>query len=677
MRSPPVVLVLTSLALLLTTTPAFAYWDDVHYYLTYYIARVVGYTPEQAYRAAAADLSVDYCGTTEPTQMSAVDYLAGAKEDTPEKQRPRWMFHAFRDETRFARAMANDPQAIAAEQAVSVQLDALWKAAISDTSVNPGVYLHFVQDLGPHWGFGSAFGHYFNPADPVGSTQEAVKKGLQLGATVDWLGSQTPAPYKSVQLMTALSLQQFLSAMSPRQRGRQWADGKMDGVVARLKAVNDYPSSLQQDELSLYIAYVKSRKGLGTAPTLTPEQQTRFAKHLDGPDLNAAAAEIVLARKAAGMMEDSIPSHLQARTQFTFDASGNVAAGQLDAYVLTAKLKIIVPATGAGTEPFVNLVVKAPPTFWNDSGYDLVPAGGSRQVPISITYEQIPVGQVQVEVQSPVGAVLASKVVDVQKRWQEVTLKVGGPAAGPVWVLKEGFPKTNPDNAPTSTDTPAAAGLPWTETLLARLSPDHFGKRIVQHDGSGRQTGHDLKWVLSEAPPRVLEWNRTIDINIVGSAAPTAPPGEAWLDFRCLGLRAWSDTDAGGSNAILSFGHLGTVNGQPVTGANETLHITPAYQQSDPVEMTLSMGGAWAIKWEWQKQDAAPPTVEQPTTPTTHAIPTTPTAPTTPTTPTSPTQPSGPTSEGLGMTVGTKTGPDGKPLVVVVAANEDSPFAFT
>jgi len=47
-------LLVVTLVFLYPAPPAVAFYDDVHYYLNYYIARVIGFTPEQAYRLAKA-----------------------------------------------------------------------------------------------------------------------------------------------------------------------------------------------------------------------------------------------------------------------------------------------------------------------------------------------------------------------------------------------------------------------------------------------------------------------------------------------------------------------------------------------------------------------------------------------------------------------------------------------
>src|SRR5260221_411037 len=71
MKKTIVSLVLAFLMLIaFTEGRAYAYYDDVHYALTYVVARHLGYTPLQAYRIASACVSVDYAPETEPVQGS-------------------------------------------------------------------------------------------------------------------------------------------------------------------------------------------------------------------------------------------------------------------------------------------------------------------------------------------------------------------------------------------------------------------------------------------------------------------------------------------------------------------------------------------------------------------------------------------------------------------------------
>jgi S1-C subfamily serine protease len=702
MRSPLVWIFCASTVLLLTTTtPAFAYWDDVHYYLTYYIARTVGYTPEQAQRAAAADLTVDYCATTEPTQMSAMDYLAGAREDAPEKPAPRWEFHAFRNGTQFPGAVGNDPKGPDADKAISKQLDALWAVATSETNVNPGAYLHFVQDLGPHYGFGSAFGHYFNPADPVGSTLKARQAGLSIGGTVDWLGSRTYSPYKDVATMTATSLTQFLSLMSPRREVRQWDQGRLDALVAALEQANDYPPPLQSDELALYTAYVKSRFGAATAPTLTPEQQARFAKHSNGPDLNAAALEVAKAMQAAGMMETSVKSHLEARKQFTSDANGNVTPGQLDQYVLTGKLKVIVPATGARNEPLVGVVIRAPPAFWNDYDYILNPGAGNNPLPYSVTYENIPVGDVTVDVQTPVGDVLATQVVKVDKRWNEVTLRVapGEQAAPPedkqpAWVLRPGFPKAH-GREPTANEYSRQ-----TYTLSETGGSTHS----ISVPGNSIQDDFDqvYQWTISGSPPKVLRAGDRFSLSVAGTRAGQKSSRIGFGDSLSIRTEGLVDPQTGEPLDTWRTSTYVAIQEEPgPPGCSAVYNLTlPENPAADPrLEWSISAGSA-EYQWEFrlltpqeaqtlaQGADSPPPpptgggtaagapgSAQDPTAPPPSPSSGQPSSPGAggDTTPPGPSPaPSGPR---LGLNARTVKGEDGRPYVVVHIVAPRSPLA--
>src|SRR3990167_566636 len=91
MRFPPIRSWLMACLLLLLAVPwsAQAYDNDTHYVLTYYLARKVGFTMEQARQIASANVSVDAEPMTEPLQTGQVLNPSG------DAQTPRWLFHAF------------------------------------------------------------------------------------------------------------------------------------------------------------------------------------------------------------------------------------------------------------------------------------------------------------------------------------------------------------------------------------------------------------------------------------------------------------------------------------------------------------------------------------------------------------------------------------------------------
>src|SRR5207248_2588922 len=55
-----------------------AFDDDTHYALTYYLARKVGYSREEAYKVASGNVSIDYDKNTEPLQLSPNRLLGGS-----------------------------------------------------------------------------------------------------------------------------------------------------------------------------------------------------------------------------------------------------------------------------------------------------------------------------------------------------------------------------------------------------------------------------------------------------------------------------------------------------------------------------------------------------------------------------------------------------------------------
>ena len=109
-----------------------------------YIARQTGYTPEQAWRIASADVSVDYDPDTEPVQPTGQGKLTFAGY-TVEAEPPRWKFHAMRNTQKYPDSFGNGADADIADGEIRQQRDSLWNAALY-RSKNPGVFLHFFQD---------------------------------------------------------------------------------------------------------------------------------------------------------------------------------------------------------------------------------------------------------------------------------------------------------------------------------------------------------------------------------------------------------------------------------------------------------------------------------------------------------------------------------------------------
>ncbi|GEM_PF-5108237 len=187
------VIIVCAVSFLSLPSTSHAYYDDVHYALTYYLARAVGYTPMQAHRVASADVMTDYDFNTEPVQgaaqaawlgQAAVKEVPGLGHITyPTKEAARWQaevpridFHAFMDCYNYSDCLSNP----AATAVIPQKRAALEQAA--QESGNPGSLLHFVQDEVPHSGYPSDNGHWTAVDASVWNWAE-----LPLGATTDYL----------------------------------------------------------------------------------------------------------------------------------------------------------------------------------------------------------------------------------------------------------------------------------------------------------------------------------------------------------------------------------------------------------------------------------------------------------------------------------------------------------
>lgn len=624
--------------------PAWALYDDTHYYLTYVTARLLNYTPEQAYRVAAADLAVDYNATTEGSQMSAEDFIAEADPDTPERQRVRWAFHAFIPTDQYPSGPENEISK-RAMQIYEKQRETLDALSQRPNNLNPGAELHFEQCYQSHPGQRGTFERY-----------------LKARLTTDWLSfdSQTASRVAEV---TELSLYGFAREALARPQLPNLAVETTDSLVRTLAQAAPRPAEFARDEQKYYEILMAQHN-----PRLPrPKVSIADEESLRGPAPAAVrlAAQGFLSRRG---MREVIPDVDAARKLFKLDANGNVVPDMLDQYVLACSLRVTLQGGG---EP-VEVVVIAPARDGNKE-YQLTTPSRTA-VPSSKTWDKLPIGKVDVELRRGGKVMRRQKDVVLDKRENEIVLKLGGApavATGSVWVLKPGFPQINPDNAPLHWGAPAAAGVAWTEGAF-ELSPTRMTENVTLHAADGTQTVYSYQWVLSAEPPQELRLNQPVDINVTAQVTPASPPVSPTLGVTGGGgLKVWSDTVTGGSNAYVGVGHLGVWEGKTLLSDKDTIHFHPLVATSPLMELNIDLGGR-RMHWEWQRQGEVPTAVQQPTAPVT---PTTPkTTPTTPTSPATPTQSAGqpPT---LGLNVKTQQGPNGQEIVVGTV-DPNSPAGF-
>jgi hypothetical protein len=425
--------------------PAHAYWDDVHYHLTYYLARKSGFTPEQAYRLAAANLSTDYDAAVKPDQLSPMDLAyrvtMGVKgPPSADKQAAGWKFHAFRNETKYPGAIGPTGGACLncrnAEQDVELQQNFLYRKYSTyewkdnDFTIvpgNAGPFFHFLQDGFSHQGFGSAWGHYFDPNDVLATAKVTTKAKLSLGGATDWLSyhpwDKATDSNVSMALATARQLNELIQDVSPRQKPRPLTIADFQTVLDEMRRNNPAPAALTDQTVLLYKQYGASRNGLASAPSLIPELEADFKKHYDGPDLAASAAAVNAALKTEAIEMKQVPDYNLARQEYNFDAEGNVLPNQGNKWTLVGELKITVNA-GDGVQGIVDVVIKSHPTMTGEAQTDLtkpvqVRAGGSA------TWSNIPVGIVEIEITQG-GKILKSHPVDIDKMRNEVIIGVLG-----------------------------------------------------------------------------------------------------------------------------------------------------------------------------------------------------------------------------------------------------------
>jgi len=535
------ILILGVCLLTLKPAPAAAYWDDVHYHLTYFVARLAGFTPQQAYRLAAADLSADYHAATEPTQITASEALLGVPDpQPPAKQNPRWWFHAFRNQTdpRFLKAIGNGPGAAEADAAILAQGDRLFRHGVSVW--NPGVFLHFLQDEGPHQGFGSEWGHWFNPDNPDQSTALARAAGLPIGGAVDWLDfsrhpGQPPVP-KSVALdlvsNTARWLEQFMAEVSPRQKRGEFSLADTEKVIDGLLALGPAPTPLAATEFQAYINY----RGLGRTAGLTPAQQANFRKHKDGPDLAAAEGVINAALLQLGMTEKVIPSYKTARTQYRFkvtedssvfpiDAQGALSQQAVDDWVLTGSLKVTVETEPGGSREPVEVKIKAPSTRTGEAEYDLTDRPVTLNMGSSGTVEQLPIGDVMVEV-SRGGQPLETERVDLKQAQNAATILLKAPfdwsgrwqvsvGGRPIGVIT--FRKVTPQEFQAATN-----GGGYGEISILCSGTPYLG--TYDYSSGGKVTGCPADLLGSELTGRYRDDNARV-LSQEGNFVITGKPG--------------------------------------------------------------------------------------------------------------------------------------------------------
>ncbi|MFQ5807982.1 MAG: hypothetical protein ACE5JM_00055 [Armatimonadota bacterium] len=418
-----------ALALLAACSPAAAFWDEVHYGLTYYVARGVGFTPEQAYRIASATIQTDYAEATAPEQdLSATD----------EAQDIRASFHAFRD----ARLYPEDGPAAGA--AIAAQRERLYRQCVRIK--NPGPFMHFLQDEVSHAGYDTRAGHWVDPDEVSGllgalggSFMDTVlgdgsEGALPIGGTTDWLSYRDAGTNAALVQRMAARLTAFMREVSPRQykqrqqlsaAGAPQLRGDVGRVLEDLAAANPHPQPLgMSDLLPMWRLYKLRQRG----ERGTPEDEAQYGAHLDGPDTARALAVIRRALAREGMLDADMPErHREYIIDVDAQGAPVVTVGR-DLWVVSGelKVKVLMEDENGRTVPVDKgaLQVWSVPTHRDERPYLLasgkVPGRGQ-----PVVFRDMPIGTVEVRTTDKKGDTVRKRA-SLTLEHNELTLYLGG-----------------------------------------------------------------------------------------------------------------------------------------------------------------------------------------------------------------------------------------------------------
>lgn len=418
-----------------------AYYDDVHFALTYYMARKSGYTAIQSYRVASACSATDWDPDTEPVQGKNQAWLLLSPFEGA-AQNPRWKFHAMRNEREFDSVLGKSENGALADGGVFKQREALWEGALNVTK-NPGVFLHSFQDEDPHRGYGTKWGHW--PMMP-GCVAEYKAAGLAIGGTTDWV-SYRPDDVIALTSRCWGYLQKFMDKNSPHQLWRPYDEAEYAPLVRTLARINPFPPPVSTElQRQLYIQYYAKYNGVGHTiwqnlvnPTelsaignqlgvsLSPKELEQQRK---GPEVHLAVDAVNAALKAAGFKDVLLGSHYH----YDLDSDGALENEYMkDDWVLTGSLQVTLNAP----EP-VTVTLKMPASA---TGKEyilpvLTPIKLSPNKPYK--WDNLPLGDLILSMERADGKVVRGEVL-LDRQMNTYTVSLKGPAAkgtGPLWVSK-------------------------------------------------------------------------------------------------------------------------------------------------------------------------------------------------------------------------------------------------
>lgn len=386
-------------AVVLAPAPANGFYDDVHYVFTYYLARQVGYTHKQAHRIASASVAIDWDPETEPVQ-AGIRTMHGAAGT----QKPRWMFHAFRNSVEFDDVIGDGAaDGDKADNDIRLQRTQLWLHGVADK--NAGACVHFYQDELSHAKFGSKLGHVpiFGDSDEY---DRHFHEGLPIGGSTDWLSYYDEETQMKLARGTANMLTRFMRKVSPHQKPCDLDEPKCRAFLRRLCDVNAVPPPLgwKSDEMKVFVRVYAKPDTLGywsNSYDFGVKQTRDIAKHVEGTNLNAAI----------GVLQEAMGVRLGDHWQYNFDEDGRFASDEKKQYKIVSEIEFEVTKrdVNGNNQPYkgeVRLRMSKPPPGTTEYLLgDPKPIGTDGKV----VFKEIPVGDICAEVLSEKGKLVAKE----------------------------------------------------------------------------------------------------------------------------------------------------------------------------------------------------------------------------------------------------------------------------
>jgi hypothetical protein len=167
------------LGIVIPMQTAFAYEEDIHYWLKFKLGLYCGYSVNQARLIATGDQGVDANFSTEPTKTSPFEHGGNPlSSDTYENLNIKIKWHALPQDNPVSDPGKGIPE-------IKQGQDALYKRAMTEKNpsiklIKFGQYLHYIEDKWSHWGYTYGVGHglvnvFGDSPDNPGVTSLAVK----------------------------------------------------------------------------------------------------------------------------------------------------------------------------------------------------------------------------------------------------------------------------------------------------------------------------------------------------------------------------------------------------------------------------------------------------------------------------------------------------------------------